>query len=421
VAEKILVPDIGGAKDVIIIEVYVKSGSDVNLDDPLITLEGDKASMDIPAPYAGKITEVRVKVGDRVSEGSLIALLETAAAENKKEPEKKIAAKEQVPTVAASAKKSEEKAEKIEKTEKKSKSVVEQNDEVSHAGPAVRRIASELNIDLTQIAGSGEKGRILKEDLKTYLAGSSAAGMNLPAAPKIDFTKFGEIEVHALSKIKKATAVNLLRSWTTIPHVTQFAEADITELETFRQSQKKNADHKKIKLTPIVFIMKAIVASLKEFPQFNSSLDGSENLILKKYFHIGVAVDTDNGLVVPVIRNVDQKNLFQLAQELSEMSEKARNSRLTMTDMQGACFTISSLGGIGGTAFTPIINAPEVAILGVSKSQHKPIYQEDGSFAARLMLPLSLSYDHRVIDGAEAARFIVYLTEKLADIRTLLL
>ena len=295
----------------------------------------------------------------------------------------------------------------------------------AHASPAVRRLARELDINLNQIKGTGEKNRITKDDIKNYLsrgASSSGAGLNLLPQPVVDFAKYGAVESQPLSKIKKISGANLHRNWVMIPHVTQFIEADITELEQFRQENKDKAVKKGFKLTPLVFIIKAVVSALRKFPQFNASLDSSgEQLILKKYFHIGVAVDTPNGLVVPVIRDADKKGIFDLAKELEAISAKARDGKLTMADMQGGCFSISSLGGIGGIAFTPIINAPEVSILGVSQSSMKPVYQKDGTFLPRLMLPLSLSYDHRVIDGADGARFSVYLSQCLSDIRTLLL
>ena len=287
-----------------------------------------------------------------------------------------------------------------------------------YAGPAVRRIAREFGIDLTQIRGTGEKNRISKEDVQNYVRqrlSQTSSGFNFPAAPTIDFAKYGAVSTEPLSKIKKFSGANLHRNWVTIPHITQFDDADITDLENYRQTQKAKAEKEGVKLTPIVFVMKAVVAALKQYPQFNASLDSSgENLILKKYFHIGVAVDTPNGLVVPVIRDVDQKDVFQLAKELGAISKKAREKGLTPMEMQGGCFSISSLGGIGGTAFTPIINAPEVAILGLSKTQTKPIWK-DNAFVPRLMLPLSLSYDHRVIDGADGARFVTYLAQQIAD------
>jgi pyruvate dehydrogenase E2 component (dihydrolipoamide acetyltransferase) len=295
-----------------------------------------------------------------------------------------------------------------------------------HAGPAIRRLARELGVELSQVSGSGPKNRILKEDLQNFVKraltqGTSTSGLQVPKMPEIDFTKFGEVEQVPLSKIKKLTGINVHRSWVTLPHVTQFEQADITELEAFRKSHKDKIEKEGIKLTPLVFIMKAVVAALKKFPQFNASLSSNgELLILKKYYNLGIAVDTPNGLVVPVIREVDQKGMLELAKELATISHKAREKGLTPVEMSGSCFTISSLGGIGGTAFTPIINAPDVAILGVSKAAIAPVYQ-NGQFVPRLMLPLSLSYDHRVIDGAEGARFLVYLASALADIRTLLL
>ncbi len=296
-----------------------------------------------------------------------------------------------------------------------------------HAGPAVLKLAREFGVDLGSVTSSGPKQRILKEDVQAFVKSrlanvpATTGGMGLPLAPSVDFSKFGSVEIQALSRIKKMAGKNLHRNWLLVPHVTQFGEADITELEAFRQSQKTILEKQGVKLTPLVFIMKAVVASLKTFPQFNSSLDSSgENLILKNYYNIGVAVDTPDGLVVPVIRDVDKKGMTELAKELNEVSEKARKKQLTANDMQGGCFSISSLGGIGGSAFTPIVNVPEVAILGVSKSSHKPVYQDD-AFVPKLMLPLSLSYDHRVIDGADGARFMVHLSTMLSDIRNLLL
>ena len=292
-----------------------------------------------------------------------------------------------------------------------------------HAGPGVRRMAHQLGVDLTTVSGSGPNQRILKEDVEAHMEVQQTATqvVSSPVLPSVDFTPFGAVEIQPLSRIKRISGKNLQRNWNWIPHVTQFGEADITELESFRQDRKAECEKQKIKLTPLVFIMKAVAAALRDFPEVNSSLDSSgENLILKKYIHLGVAVDTPDGLVVPVIRDVDKKGMIELAKELSVMSEKARQKQLLPGDMQGGCFSISSLGGIGGTAFTPIVNYPEVAILGVSKASHKPVYQA-GSFVPRLMLPLSLSYDHRVIDGAEGARFIVRLAELLSDIRNLLL
>jgi pyruvate dehydrogenase E2 component (dihydrolipoamide acetyltransferase) len=422
--KEVKVPDIGGATNVDVIEVLVSPGDEVAAEDSLITLEGDKATMEIPAPFAGKVKDIKVAVGDKVSAGSLILTLETAASAEKKSAEKKTEEKKsatpaKTETVAATSA-----PQKKEQVPAETKSVENDSEDI-YAGPAVRRLAHELDLNLAQIKGTGPKGRILKEDLKAALRGGPAGGigLNLAAAPEIDFAKYGPIETHSLNKIKKLTGVNVHRSWVTVPHVTQFDEADITEMEAFRQGQKKAADEAGIKLTPLVFIMKAVVAALKKFPTFNASLDNrGENLILKQYFHLGIAVETPNGLVVPVIRDVDQKSLFELAGELGEISKKAREKGLSVADMEGSCFTISSLGGIGGTAFTPIVKAPDVAILGVSKASMKPVYQtQTNQFIPRLMLPLSLSYDHRVIDGAEGARFTVYLASRLADIRTLLL
>lgn len=406
--EKIFVPDLGGASGVDVIEILVKSGDPVAKEESLITLEGDKASMDVPSPLAGKIKDIKVKIGDKVKEGDEILTIEVKSGKEEKESEKR---------------KSEERAQIKDISESKGFGTT------VHAGPGVRRIANELSVNLTEIKGTGQKDRILKEDVQQYVKQQlkiakrkESKGLHLPPMPKIDFSKFGPIEEKALSKIKKATGVNLTHNWMTIPHATQFGESDITELEAFRQSQKAYAEKNRVRLTLLVFIIKAVVNTLKKFPHFNASLDPSEeNLILKKYFHISVAVDTPEGLMVPVIQDVDKKGLFELAKELSEISEKARTKSLSLNDIQGGCFSISSLGGIGGTAFTPIINAPEVAILGVSKMQWKPVYSQSGDCKSRLMLPLSLSYDHRVIDGADGARFVVYLVERLSDIRTLLL
>jgi len=413
--KNIIVPDIGGASDVDVIEVLVKVGDHVKVDTPLISLESDKATMEVPSTDEGVVKELKVKVGDKISQGSTILVLETAqaAAEPAKPAEKP------VEKAAPVAEKSAPAPIAVEAPE-----VDNAADTDVHAGPGVRRIAFEFGIDLKNVTATGPKQRILKEDVQAFvkarLSGGGSGG-GLPTAPSVDFEKFGPIESQALSRIKKISGKNLHRNWLLVPHITQFADADITELEAFRQAQKSMLEKQGIKLTPLVFIMKAVVAALKTFPQFNASLDASgENLILKKYFHIGVAVDTPDGLVVPVIRNVDQKGLSDLARELSDVSEKARKKQLTPNDMQGGCFSISSLGGIGGTAFTPIVNVPEVAILGVSKSSYKPVY-ENGEFVPRLMLPLSLSYDHRVIDGADGARFVVYLSNMLADIRNILL
>ncbi|MFZ2315666.1 MAG: dihydrolipoyllysine-residue acetyltransferase [Gammaproteobacteria bacterium] len=416
--KNITTPDLGGATDVAVIEVLVKPGDTVAVDQTVVTLESDKATLEIPSSDAGVVKEVKVKVNDKVSTGSVLIVLEAKAAPAEKTKEATPAKAEPAPV-----------AQKAEPVAAPVEEITDEDDEKGdvHAGPGVRRLARELGVSLNVLSGTGPKQRILKEDVQSYVKGQLAAGsatssgFSLPSAPSVDFSKFGDVEKQALSRIKKISGKNLQRNWTTIPHVTQFADVDITALEEFRQSQKNALDKQKVKLTPLVFIMKAVVAALKAFPNVNASLDATgENLILKQYFHIGVAVDTPDGLVVPVIRDVDKKGLIDLAKELAVISEKARNKQLSPGDMQGGCFSISSLGGIGGTAFTPIINAPEVAILGVSKSSYQPVYQ-DGVFVPRLMLPLSLSYDHRVIDGAEGARFIMFLSSMLSDIRNLLM
>lgn len=419
----IKIPDIGG-DSAEVVEILVKPGDVVAAEDSLITLEGDKSTMDVPAPQAGTIESILVKVGDKVEEGHEILVMAGGDATPKKA--------EQKPAPAA-------KKESKPVTEKPAAPKAESSDDEFafgtrvHAGPAVRRIATEFGVDLTRIKGTGEKGRITKQDAQQFVkaqlkiaeAGGSGSGLgfDFPKLPKLDFSKFGATRVEPLSKIKRISGANLHRNWVSIPHITQFEDSDITELEAFRQEQKEIAKAQGIKLTPLVFVMKAVVATLKEFPIFNSSLDESgEHLIIKDYYHVGVAVDTPNGLVVPVVRDVDRKGIYDLAKELGEISLKAREKGLSMADMQGGCFTISSLGGIGGTAFTPIINAPEVAILGVSRSQTKPVYlKTENKFVPRLMLPLSLSYDHRVIDGADGARFIVALANRLGDIRKILL
>lgn len=424
---EIRVPDIGNAKNIDVIEILVKPGDEIKKDDALVTLESDKASMEIPSPEAGIVKEVKLKVGDKVSEGSVILLLEkTATSATKTENKAPAAAEPQAPAPTV-AKEEEPKASESKSTATPPPSPPSNVETATnvHAGPAVRRLARELGVELALISPSGPKGRIVKEDVQNYvksrLAEPSGGGITIANFPEIDFAKYGEVTSKPLSRIKKLTGKNLHRSWVTVPHVTQFDMADITELEAFRKSMQKQAELENYKLTPLVFIMKAVVASLQKFPQFNASLDNKgENLILKNYFHIGVAVDTPNGLVVPVIRDVNTKGMGELAKELATISNKAREKGLSPQDMEGGCFTISSLGGIGGTAFTPIVNAPEVAILGVSKASQQPVYQNN-TFIPRLMLPLSLSYDHRVIDGAEAARFIVYLAELLADVRKLLL
>lgn len=420
--KQVTVPDLGSTSKSEVIEITVKPGDTVSKDDSLLTLESEKASMEIPAPFAGVIKEFKVKLGDKIGTGDLILTMEVEESAASEKTEKT----EPVKTQAETVKKEESAA--PQKTPEKSvtPAAVPTNNTSSaavHAGPGVRRIAREFGVDLTQVTATGPKDRIVREDVQSYVKSAlsngtgSNGGMGLPQAPIIDFSQFGETETKSLSRIKRYTATNLHRNWLLVPHVTQFDEADITELEAFRKAEQKMLEKQNIKLTPLVFIMKAVVASLKAFPTFNASLaPNGEQLILKKYFNIGIAVDTPEGLVVPVIRDVDKKSLTDLAKELAEISTKARDKGLTPNEMQGGCFAISSLGGIGGTAFTPIVNVPDVAILGVSKAAIKPVYK-DNQFVPRLMLPLSLSYDHRVIDGAEGARFIVHLSAGLADIR----
>ncbi len=426
------VPDIGGHNDVPVIELLVKVGDIVKKDQSLLTLESDKATMEVPAPFAGIVRELKLKIGDEVSEGAIVALIEAtdatvgaASAVTPVSPPPSpqpvaaapIVATPDVMVAAAPA--------TINTPAPTFGAEALMPDQVPYASPAVRVFARELGVDLAKVAGSERGGRISKEDVQAFvkkaLAGGGATvtaggGLNLIPWPQVDFGKFGAVESQPLSRIKKLSGANLARNWAMIPHVTQFEDADITEMEAFRK--KLGEEQKDVKVTPLVFLIKAVVAALKKYPAFNSSLDG-ENLILKKYFHVGIAVDTPDGLVVPVIRDCDQKGLLQLSAELAEISGKAREKKLGPNDMQGGCFSISSLGGIGGTAFTPIINAPEVAILGVSKSQMKPVWN-GSEFAPRLLLPLSLSYDHRVIDGAAAARFTTYLSQVLGDIRRLL-
>jgi pyruvate dehydrogenase E2 component (dihydrolipoamide acetyltransferase) len=425
--QTVTVPDLGNTSQVDVIEINVKVGDKVEQDQTLLTLESDKATMEVPSPYVGVVKAILVKKGDKVASGTAIVTVETQG-QAKSEAAKPAETAAPVAETKAAA---QPQSTAAPATTAFTASNLPADNEV-YAGPAVRRFARELGVNLTQVKGSGRKGRIELEDVQAYVkatmqavqAGGGAAsggGFALPATPVVDFTKFGEVTVEPLSRIKKISGANLQRNWIVVPHVTQFDEADITELEDFRKAANNDAQKQGVKLTPLVFIMKAVVAALKAHPTFNASLDATgENLILKQYYHIGVAVDTPNGLVVPVIRDVDKKGIYDLSRELAEYSEKARKKALTANDMQGSTFTISSLGGIGGTAFTPIVNLPDVAILGVSRSSIKPIYQ-NGQFVPRLMLPLSLSYDHRVIDGAEGARFSKYLTEVLSDIRKLLL
>lgn len=436
--KEVVVPDIGDFKDVPIIELLVRPGDAIKPDDSLVTLESDKATMEVPSPFAGVVKELKVKVGDKVSQGSLILSLEvsdavgaaaaaSAAVAVASAPAPAAAPPAQAPVAAAA---------KVAPVapEASAAPALAPVDEAgfahAHASPGVRRFARELGVDLAKVKGSGPKSRILKEDIQTFVksalarpaaAPAAGAGLNLLPLPVVDFSKFGPIEPKPLSRIKKISGANLHRNWVTIPHITQNDEVDITELEAFRKQMSEEVQKQGIRVTLLAFLMKACVAALKRYPQFNASLspDG-ENLILKQYYHIGVAVDTPNGLVVPVIRDCDKKGVLQLAKELGDISAKARDGKLLPTDMQGGSFSISSLGGIGGSTFTPIINAPEVAILGASRSVTKPVWK-DGRFVPRLMLPLSLSYDHRVIDGAEGARFITYLNGALSDIRRLIL
>ncbi|HWM43374.1 MAG TPA: dihydrolipoyllysine-residue acetyltransferase, partial [Burkholderiales bacterium] len=424
------VPDIGDFKEVEVIEVLVKPGDAVTKEQSLITLESDKATMEIPSPAAGVVTDLKVKVGDKISKGAPILVLDSkeapaaAKAETAKpQPSKPAAAPATAPAAVPPVPR-EPRDETVTKP---------------HASPSVRKFARELGVDLARVQGSGPKGRILHGDVQAFVKGviqqkspAVAKGggplpFNLPAWPEVDFAKFGPVELKPLSRIQKISGPYLHRNWISIPHITQFDEADITDLEAFRKAQTVETEKKGFKLTMLAFMIKACVTALKQYPQFNSSLDKSgESIIIKKYFHIGVAVDTPGGLVVPVVRDADRKGVFDVAHELADISKAARDGKLKPGDMQGGTFSISSLGGIGGTAFTPIINAPEVAILGVSRSALRPVFagkDEKGNdlFKARLMLPLSLSYDHRAIDGATAARFSAFLVSVLSDIRKLIL
>ncbi len=434
----IKVPDIGDFKDVEVVEVMVKPGDKIGVDDPLVAIESDKATMEVPAPQAGVVKELKVKVGDKVSEGSPIIVLEAEAAAPDGEAKSsgppalaRLAEPAKVPASPDTASPP-SRLPMAPATGAGSPSLPSAAPEGAvkpHASPSVRKFARQLGVDLSHVKGSGLKGRIFRDDVQRFvkdaltnpaaMARGSGAPFDLLSWPKIDFAKFGAIETKALSRIRKISKANLARNWVMIPHVTQFDEADVTELEAFRKEINEAHSKEGLKVTTLAFILKALVPALTEFPQFNSSLDG-DNLILKKYFHLGFAADTPDGLVVPVVRDVDLKGVLQVAREMGDLSARAREGKLKPTDIQGGCFTVSSLGGIGGTAFTPIINAPEVAILGVSKLSHKPVFR-DGAFAPRLMLPLSLSYDHRVIDGAAAARFITFLGKLLADMRQALL
>ncbi len=428
---EIRVPDIGDFVKVPVIEILASPGDSIEAEQSLITLESDKATMEVPAPASGTLVTLTVKEGDELSEGDVIGTMEISSEEGTVADE--VPAPEPVeetqPDVAATETSSisPTPSQDTERTSASSEPFADMGVPVSdlpHASPGVRKLARELGIGLDGIVGTGRKGRITDEDLTQQIKArmnGGGAGLAVASAPVIDFSTFGEIETVALSRIKKISGPSLHRNWVSIPHVTQFGSADITGMEAFRQSQKAAAEAAGTKMTPVVFIIKAVVASLKAFPHFNASLtpDGTQ-LIQKKYFHVGVAVDTPGGLVVPVIRDCDQKGLIELAQELTALSERAREGKLSADEMKGGCFTISSLGGIGGREFTPIINAPELAILGVSKATMAPVWSGE-AFEPRLMLPLSLSYDHRVIDGADAARFVTHLSAQLEDLRRLLM
>ncbi|NMM41036.1 pyruvate dehydrogenase complex dihydrolipoyllysine-residue acetyltransferase [Pseudoalteromonas arctica] len=431
-SKEVNVPDIGG-DEVEVTEVMVAVGDKVTEEQSILNVEGDKAAMEVPAPFSGTVKEIKVATGDKVSTGSLIFVFEVAGSAPTATAEK--AASESVPAAKTESAPVPEQAAPVQASNES----FENNSAYAHASPVVRRLAREFGINLANVKGSGRKNRVVKEDVQNYVknlvkqvesgqlsAGNGNAGggeLGLIPWPKVDFAKFGEIEEKKLSRIQKLSGKNLHRNWVQIPHVTQFDEADITSLEAFRKEQNALSEKKKlgVKITPLVFVMKAAAKALAEFPTFNSSLsEDGESLILKKYINIGVAVDTPNGLVVPVFKDVDKKGIIELSRELMEVSVKARDGKLTSSDMQGGCFTISSLGGIGGTAFTPIVNAPEVAILGVSKSEMKPKWNGK-EFEPKLMVPLSMSYDHRVIDGALAARFTVNLASYMSDIRQLVM
>jgi len=448
------VPDIGDFDEVEIIEVLVSPGDTIQAEDSLITLESDKASMEIPAPAGGTVKEVKVKVGQKVAEGDVILTLEKtaegggdaeAAAESEPEKKEEPAKAEEAPKKDAKQAAGgtpdempagEEPAQPPEHAPDRQPAgprpsptahIEHERHLKAHASPAVRRFGRELGVDLAQVEGSGRKGRIVKDDVKAFVKhamegpGAAGGGLGVAPMPEVDFSAFGEVETKPLTRINKLTGQNLHRNWVTVPHVTQFDKADITDLETFRKQLNREHEKDGLKITLVSFLMKALVSAMKEFPRFNTSLDpAGENLVFKKYIHIGIAVDTRDGLVVPVIRDVDRKNLTELAGELMDISQAARDKKLSPRQMQGGCISISSLGGVGGTAFTPIVNAPEVAILGASRAAMEPVWNGE-EFQPRLMLPLSLSYDHRVIDGAAAARFTTYLASLLSDMRRMLL
>jgi len=439
--KEVLVPDIGNFDSVDVIEVHIKAGDTVHQDDSLITLESDKASMDIPAPFSGTVKEIKLKVGDKVSQGILIALVDAAEGAAEAAKPAPAAAAPVVTSVAATEVPPPSKP--VPEVPKPIQPVATPNPVAAraefvpgknpHASPSVRKFARELGADLTRVTGSGPKGRITKEDVQAWVKGeltkprsegaTGGAGLNVLAMPSIDFSQFGATEAQPLSRIKKLSGANLHRNWVTAPHVTQFDNADITDLEDFRKSMQDEANKRGVKLTMLAFLMKAVVNALRTYPNFNASLSpAGDELILKQYYNVGFACDTPDGLVVPVIRNVNEKDVLDIARDLGDLSAKARERKLKVEEMQGGCFTISSLGGIGGTAFTPIINCPEVAILGVSRSSIEPVWDpKTKTFEPRLLLPLSLSYDHRVIDGADGARFTSHLRVMLSDVRRLLL
>ncbi len=438
---EVRVPDIGDFKDVAVIEVLVKPGDEIKVEQSLITVESDKASMEIPSSAAGVLKELKVKVGDTVNIGDLVAVLEGTAAASAPAPASAPAAAAPAPAQAASPAPAPSAAPAASAAPAQAPAHNPTTPPVGlpHASPSVRKFARELGVPLAEVKGTGPKGRITQEDVQNFTkavmagtastqaqaakapagGGGGGAGLDLLPWPKVDFTKFGPVERKDLSRIKKISGANLHRNWVMIPHVTNNDEADITELEAFRVATNKENEKSGVKVTMLAFVIKAVVSALKKFPEFNASLDG-DTLVYKQYFHIGFAADTPNGLVVPVLKDADKKGILQISQEMGELAKKARDGKMGPADMSGGCFSISSLGGIGGTHFTPIINAPEVAILGLSKSQMKPVW--DGKqFEPRLTLPLSLSYDHRVIDGASAARFNAYLGQVLADFRRVLL
>ena len=429
----IVVPDVGEADEVVLTEYLVAVGDQVNVDDSLVVLESDKASMEIPSPFAGTVAALRVEVGLQVQEGDvLLSLIAKPSSGATLAP---LVSVDQAPSAAASLAKAAQAPHETPSPAQSGQATsagqasVQPSGKNVYAGPAVRKIARQFGVELGLVKGTGRKGRVLKEDVQAYVkkqlaspaSSGASSGAGIPPIPSIDFSKFGETELRPMSRIKQATAKNLHRSWLNVPHVTQFDEADITELEIFRKTQNAELVNSGQKLTPLAFMVAACVSALKQFPQFNASIEPDyKNLILKKYYNIGVAVETPDGLVVPVIKDADKKGIVELATETATLAQQARDKKLPIDSMQGATFTISSLGGIGGTQFTPIVNAPEVAILGVSKSKMTPVWNGD-KFEPRMMLPLSLSYDHRAIDGAEAARFTDYLSAVLADLRRMLL